>query len=434
MTLIEYDMKTKKIPGVRLAVVLAALCIWNEGLARGQSTQSTILVGNLSSTEASFLSNPPSPARNNFTVSVGFQFQVSQPITVTSLGRYYPAAGGSHTINLWASSNTATPLVSALIPTQTTLELPSFIYTTITPVTLNPGTVYAIAINESAGGDFWVDDWVPGINGVGVLNGIFTKVVAAYGTKGSYPSATSTVGGIYDTPAMIFTTNVPLLDSGVAATNVVAPVSGTTTIVTASTPNTPMMYFMRSTSGGTPSVWPVGSYIGPNGDFDSNASITLAGNAAITVPYSVAAMMALMPDVPAGIIFETSSNAYSNYAYGVLDAAGNFRFSQQYDGAHCWGFGANANESLNDVCLARPAPGTLEVNSGTVGKYAGTEFKAGGNVLDTNGVTLVGVTQPVCSASLAGKLWYSGHTTGVKDSAAICAADATNTFAWRTLY
>jgi hypothetical protein len=428
------NMKLKRKPEVRLAVVLAALCIWNEGLATGQTTQNSILVGSVSTTEASFLTNPPSPTRNNFAGAAGFQFQVSQPITVTSLGRYYPAAGSSHTVDLWSNSNSGTLLVSAVIPAQTTLEQPSFIYTTISPVTLNPGTVYAIAINESAGGDFWVDDWIPGTAGHGVLNGIMTNVVAAYAlTKSTYPLYTSTVGGVYDTPAMIFTTNVPLLGSGASTTNIVSQATGPTTIVTASNPSTPMMYFMRPSSGSSPSIWPVGSYIGPNGDFESNAWITLAGNASITVPYPMPAMMSIAPDVAAGIIFEANGTSPGFYAYGVLDLYGNFRFSQQYDGSHCWGFGVNTKQS-NDVCLTRPAAGALEVNSGTIGKYAGTKFAAGGNVLDNNGVTLVGVSQPVCSASLAGKLWYSGHTEGVKDSAAICAADATNTFAWRTLY
>ena len=145
-------------------------------------------------------------------------------------------------------------------------------------------------------------------------------------------------------------------------------------------------------------------------------------------------MLEISPDVPAGIIFQTVTNSPQSYAYGVLDASGNFRFSQQYDGSHCWGKGAAANQSLNDVCLARPSAGALEVNTGTAGSYRGTKFTAGGNVLDSNGVRLVGVAQPACSASLAGELWYSGHTTGVKDSAAICAADMSNTYNWRALY
>src|SRR5580704_17796276 len=315
---------------VRLAVLLAALFVWNEEVATAQSNQSSLVVGSVSATEASFQTNPPSPTRNNFSGAVGFQFQVSQSITVTSLGRYYPAAGSSHIINLWANSNTTTPLASATIPTQVTLEQPAIVYTTITPVTLNPGTVYAIAINESAGGDFWNEDWAPGIDGFGVLNSIMTNVVAAYAlTKSVYPSLTSTVGGMYDSPAMIFTTNVPLLGSGLSTNNIVAQATGPSTIVTASNSSTPMMYFMRPSSGGTPSVWPVGSIIGPNGDFESNAWITLAGNASITMPYSVPAMLQIAPDVPAGIIFEAGTTSSSSYAYGVIDLYGNFRFSQQ---------------------------------------------------------------------------------------------------------
>lgn len=44
------------------------------------------------------------------------------------------------------------------------------------------------------------------------------------------------------------------------------------------------------------------------------------------------------------------------------------------------------------------------------------------------------VAQPTCNAAAAGTLWYSGHTASAKDSVAICAADATNAYAWRTIY
>jgi len=348
----------------------------------------------------------------------------------------YPSAGSSHVINLWNAANTTTPLATATIPPQQTLGQPSIVYATITPVILTPGTVYAIAIDELTGGDIWVDDWMPGEHGFGVLNPIFTNIVAAYSRSDStFPTYLPTVGNIYDTPTMIFTTSVQLVVNGEPAnTNeqvTVAP--SPTNIITAANSTTPVLYFMRPAS--PPSVWPIGSFIGPNGDFNTNAWVILAGNQSIKLPYtSIGAMLGIVPDVPAGILFETTSTSPANYAYGVLDAGGNFRFSQQNDGSQCWGAGANANQSLNDVCLARPGAGELEVNSGTVGSYGGTQLTAGGNVLDNNGVTLVGVTQPVCSSSLAGKLWYSGHAKGVKDSAAICASDQTNTFAWRTLY
>jgi hypothetical protein len=422
---------------VKSALVLAALSLSGDGLGLAQSTQPSYYVGTLTTTEASFLTGLPQPGRNNWTGALGFRFQVSQTITVTSVGRYYASAGSSHVINLWNAANTTTPLATATIPPQQTLGLPSIVYATISPVILTPGTVYAIAIDELAGGDLWIDDWMPGSHGLGVLNPIITNIVAAYSrTDSTFPTYLPTVGNIYDTPTMIFTTSVQLVVNGVTANTpeqvTVAPTP--TNVITAANSSTPMLYFMRPASS-PPSVWPIGSFIGPNGDFNTNAWVILAGNQAIQLPYtSIGAMLGIVPDVPAGILFETTSTSPANYAYGVLDALGNFRFSQQNDGSQCWGAGANANQSLNDVCLARPGAGELEVNSGTVGSYGGTQFTAGGNVLDTKGVTLVGVAQPVCSSSLAGKLWYSGHTEGAKDSAAICAADQTNTFAWRPFY
>jgi hypothetical protein len=423
---------------VKLALVLAALPLVSEERAMAQSTQPGFYMGTFTNTEASFLTGLPTPDRNNFTGAVGFHFQVSQAITVTSLGRYYQSAGSSHVINLWNAANTTAPLATATIPPQQTLNQPSIVYATVTPVTLSPGTVYALAIDETAAGDLWVDNWAPSENGFGVLNSIITNIAEAFSlTHGTFPSYVSTAGAIYDTPAMIFTTSMPVVINGAAEnTNgqvTIAP--GPTNSVMALNYSTPMLYFMRALS--PPPMWQMGSYIGPNGDFNTNSRMVLAGNQAITLPYtSIGAMLSILPapNDPAGIIFETPGPSPANYAYGVLDASGNFRFSQQNDGSHCWGSGANANQSLNDVCLARPGAGKLEVNSGTAGSYAATKLTAGGNVLDTNGMTLVGVSQPVCSPSLAGKLWYSGHTPGAKDSAAICAADATNTFAWRTLY
>jgi hypothetical protein len=410
--------RRKAIIKVKYAVVLTALSIVNAGLALGDSMQPASFGGTVTATEGSFLASPPSPQRNSYPGSVGFQFRVLQPITVTSLGRYYPSSGSSHTINLWATSNAATPLATAIVTGPATGQS-AMIYATITPVTLTPNVTYAIAIDELYGGDLWVDNWKPG---PGVLNPIISNVVSAFGPTGQYPSWASNAGYLYDTPAMIFTTFVQ-------------GAIGPTTVMTATNDTSPLVTFMRASPGGVPSVWPVGSYIGPNGDFNTNAWITLAGDAAITVPYSsIGAMLQIYPDVPAGIIFETSSTSPASYAYGVLDVSGHFRFSQQNDGSHCWGNGANANQSLNDVCLTRTAAGALEVNTGTAGTYKNTKFTAGGNVLDTNGVTLAAAPQPTCSTLLAGKLWYSGHSSGVKDQLAICAADNLNTFVWRPLY
>lgn len=47
---------------------------------------------------------------------------------------------------------------------------------------------------------------------------------------------------------------------------------------------------------------------------------------------------------------------------------------------------------------------------------------------------IAGSAQPVCSVVTNGQIYYSGHATGVKDVVAVCASDATNTYAWRTIY
>ena len=49
-------------------------------------------------------------------------------------------------------------------------------------------------------------------------------------------------------------------------------------------------------------------------------------------------------------------------------------------------------------------------------------------------VIVPGITQGTCSSATPGLLNYSGHTAGVKDTVAICAADATGTWAWRPIY
>lgn len=41
---------------------------------------------------------------------------------------------------------------------------------------------------------------------------------------------------------------------------------------------------------------------------------------------------------------------------------------------------------------------------------------------------------PVCDATKRGYLWFTAGATGVKDTLQLCAQDATNAYAWRTLY
>jgi hypothetical protein len=47
---------------------------------------------------------------------------------------------------------------------------------------------------------------------------------------------------------------------------------------------------------------------------------------------------------------------------------------------------------------------------------------------------VLGEALPSCGANVRGRLWFVAGTSGVKDSLSVCAKDATNTFAWRSLY
>ena len=48
--------------------------------------------------------------------------------------------------------------------------------------------------------------------------------------------------------------------------------------------------------------------------------------------------------------------------------------------------------------------------------------------------TTVGASRPACNAALRGRLWQTLGAAGVKDEVAVCAKDASDAFAWRTVY
>lgn len=59
---------------------------------------------------------------------------------------------------------------------------------------------------------------------------------------------------------------------------------------------------------------------------------------------------------------------------------------------------------------------------------------AGATITYDGGIQLLGITQPACDATHGGVINYAGHTTNVKDTVAVCAADGSNVYAWRTIY
>lgn len=49
-------------------------------------------------------------------------------------------------------------------------------------------------------------------------------------------------------------------------------------------------------------------------------------------------------------------------------------------------------------------------------------------------ITLSPTVAPSCTAFIAGQLQYAAGATGAKDTVQVCAKDATNAYAWRTIY
>jgi hypothetical protein len=56
--------------------------------------------------------------------------------------------------------------------------------------------------------------------------------------------------------------------------------------------------------------------------------------------------------------------------------------------------------------------------------------------LEVNGGIMLNTTtsKPTCSATTRGTLWFTQSASGVKDMLEVCAKDAANTYAWRTIY
>ena len=79
--------------------------------------------------------------------------------------------------------------------------------------------------------------------------------------------------------------------------------------------------------------------------------------------------------------------------------------------------------------------GTIAVNaSGAITAYVDNQNNVVGPSIGSTRVKMLGSAQPTCSSTITGQFWYSGHSTGVKDSVSVCAADATDAYAWRTIY
>jgi hypothetical protein len=146
--------------------------------------------------------------RNNFGGAVGFTFRVLTPITVSQLGRlFYGGSSQNHNVTLWVSTDTTNPLAKGNVLVASASDVNGFKWVSVTPVTLTPGNLYAIASDEYLTGDNWTNGatgdqpWYP------ILQPPFKINANAYvATRGAYPSSTySADNSIYGNPAMNIT-------------------------------------------------------------------------------------------------------------------------------------------------------------------------------------------------------------------------------------
>jgi hypothetical protein len=95
-----------------------------------------------------------------------------------------------------------------------------------------------------------------------------------------------------------------------------------------------------------------------------------------------------------------------------------------------------ASGGIHNYTFSISTDGNLTVldNNRTSGAFAGG-FATDGRVIAAGGLQAAGlVAPPACASGYGGLIWYIAGATGVKDAVQVCAKDAGNTFAWRTLY
>jgi len=116
-----------------------------------------------------------------------------------------------------------------------------------------------------------------------------------------------------------------------------------------------------------------------------------------------------------------------------------FRIENSHLGGHMYQLLASANNSVF-------GPGKFVIQDSTVGGLARVTIDNAGNVgigptsptqrLEVDGgLRLNTITaKPACTAGTQGTLWMTQGGSGVKDNLEVCAKDAADAYAWRTLY
>jgi hypothetical protein len=122
------------------------------------------------------------------------------------------------------------------------------------------------------------------------------------------------------------------------------------------------------------------------------------------------------------------SNSFSKVSIlgGTMDLV-NTGGSVEVEGGH------NASTGLGYAAIG----GNILLNGGNAnGSYSGGSIiLAGGTGSPGGGVIIrTNSSKPGCSSGNRGMFWFTQGATGVKDSLEVCAKDAANAYAWRTLW
>lgn len=104
--------------------------------------------------------------------TAGWQFTLSQPITVTQLGRYFSALKADKQINIW-NMDATTNVISATISRFAMPDPDNYKFVTITPLVLSPGINYAVTTFEPG---TISDPFVMEYSSVGMLNFPITNI------------------------------------------------------------------------------------------------------------------------------------------------------------------------------------------------------------------------------------------------------------------
>lgn len=129
----------------------------------------------------------------------------------------------------------------------------------------------------------------------------------------------------------------------------------------------------------------------------------------------------------------------NNIASGTVSFASGQRAKAIHNGAFVWADYSNSDFSsaVTNETAFRSTGGVRFVTAidGSGNATRTAQIDTSGNLTLTGGVKLsTTASKPACALAYRGMFWVTQGAAGVKDSVEVCAKDASDTYAWRTIY